>query len=91
MVALLVPLDGGVELIAQGKSLRVTPPYWEEDANGEPRLLAQDPPLAVPFGARHTVRTHGPGTACWAYVFGVADDELIAQSRRLHPGISLYD
>ena len=78
--ALLLPLDGHVILetrdahTGQPRSVAAIPPRWELDAFGQPRLLAQQAPLPVPFGAPHAVRTQGAGPACWAYVFGVVGE-----------------
>ena len=77
--ALLLPLDGHIVLetrAADGqlRAVAPAPPEWELDTFGQPRLLAREPPRPVPFGAAHAVRTRGPGTACWAYVFGVVGE-----------------
>ena len=63
-----------MELVLAEGAVRIAPPEWEEDAGEEPKMLPRQPPVPVPFGAPHTVRTVGPGTACWAYVFGVSTD-----------------
>ena len=76
--ALLVPLDGYIRLEtrygAKTQFATMAPPEWERGASGQPRMRAQQPPLPVPFGVPHVVRSEGPATSCWAYVFGVVGE-----------------
>ena len=78
--ALLVPLDGYVELhTSAAEPAQPKPPKWEADGEADQahvRMLPRSQPLRLPFGSEHSVHVisgpgGGGGTACWAYVFGI--------------------
>ena len=68
--AYLVLLDGAVEVSTVEGTAAVVGPSWSADHAGDVVLEPQHPPLEVPFGDTHTVRTVGGDSALWAYVFG---------------------